>query len=186
MVAFELTLAAIIVALLLVACWTDARARIIPDWVNIAIALLALPMWWVTQATLAGVAIQIGIAALVFLVFLMAFRIGQMGGGDVKMITALALALPPLDFLDAFVGMAMAGGILTSIQLVRHKLRADDRKFENPYGISIAIGAIVAIGGRYGYLPETAIIQLLTAGAIVCCLGVLIFSVSRRILSRAA
>jgi prepilin peptidase CpaA len=186
MVIFELTLAALVVALLCVASVTDARSRIIPDWVNIAIALLALPMWWVTQLTLwPGVALQLAIAAVVFVVFLGAFRIGQMGGGDVKLLTALALFLPPLDFLDAFVGTAMVGGVLTSIQLVRHTLRNDGKRFENPYGISIAIGAIIAIGGRYGYLPETRILSIVTPAAIICCVAAVTFRMSRRFLSRA-
>ena len=185
MVIFELTLAGLVALLLLTASFTDARERIIPDWVNIAIALLALPLWWVTQLSLwPGVVIQFGIAAAVFAVFLAAFHIGQMGGGDVKLLTALALFLPPLDFLDAFVGTAMAGGILTSIQLVRHTLRADGSKFENPYGISIAIGALIALGGRYGYLPETDILRVLTPTAIVCCIAALVFRFSHSRLSR--
>ncbi len=187
MVIFELILAALVALLLLVASFTDARERIIPDWVNIAIALLALPLWWVTQLSLwPGVVFQLGIASMVFGIFAIAFHLGQMGGGDVKLLTALALFLPPLDFLDAFIGTAMAGGILTSIQLVRHTLRGDERKFENPYGISIAIGALIALGGRYGYLPETDILRVLTPTAIVCCLTALVFKFSRRQLSRGA
>ena len=181
MVTLELTLAALVVLLLLVASYTDARSRIIPDWVNISIALIAVSFWYASQLTLwPGVALQLGIATAVLLVFMIAFHAGQMGGGDVKLLTALALLLPPLDFLDAFIGTAMAGGILTSVQLVRHTLRADGQKFENPYGISIAIGAIIALGGRYGYLPETAILQVLTPTAIVCCIAALAFRWSRR------
>jgi prepilin peptidase CpaA len=180
MVAFELTLAALVVALLLVASVTDAHSRIIPDWVNLAIALLALPFWWVTHLTFwPGIVLQLAIAAGVFTIFFGAFWIGQMGGGDVKLLTALALLLPPLDFLDAFVGTAMVGGILTSVQLVRHTVRADGRAFENPYGISISIGAIIALGGRYGYLPESALLQVLTPAAIICCVAALAFRLSR-------
>lgn len=180
MVGFELTLAALVVVLLLVASATDAHSRIIPDWVNISIALLALPFWWVTQLSFwPGIALQVAIAAGVFVVFFGAFSIGQMGGGDVKLLTALALLLPPLDFLDAFVGTAMVGGILTSIQLIRHTIRTDGRPFENPYGISISIGAIIALGGRYGYVPETALLQVLTPTAIICCVAALTFRLSR-------
>jgi len=181
MVSFELILAAILVGLLLVASATDARSRIIPDWVNISIAALAIPFWWTTHLTLwPGMAIQLAVAASLFTILLLAFNLGQMGGGDVKLLTALALFLPPLDFLDAFVGTALVGGILTSVQLVRHTLAAEERPFENPYGISISIGALIALGGRYGLLPEAKIMSILMPIAIFCCVGVLIFRLSRR------
>lgn len=180
MVSFELVLAAILVGLLLVASATDARSRIIPDWVNLSIVVLALPFWWATGLTLwPGLVLQLAIAAGIFAVLLGAFHLGQMGGGDVKLLTALALFLPPLDFLDTFIGTAMIGGILTSIHLVRHTVRADGQAFENPYGISISIGALIALGGRYGILPEAAILGVLTPVAITCCVAALIFRLSR-------
>ncbi len=181
MVSFEMTLAGILVGLLLVASVTDARSRIIPDWVNISIAAIAIPFWWTTHLSFwPGLAVQLAVAASVFVLMLGAFNLGQMGGGDVKLLTALALFLPPLDFVDAFIGTAMVGGILTSIQLIRHTLTAEERPFENPYGISISIGALIALGGRYDLLPETKIMSVLMPLAIVCCLAALIFRLSRR------
>lgn len=181
MVSFEIVLAAILVGLLAVASATDARSRIIPDWVNVSIVALAIPFWWTTGLTLwPGLALQLGVAASVFAVLLGAFNLGQMGGGDVKLLTALALFLPPIDFLDAFVATAMVGGILTSIQLVRHIVRSDRQVFENPYGISISIGALIALGGRYGLLPEAKILSVLTPIAIICCVAAFVFRLSRR------
>ncbi len=181
MVSFELALAAVLVGLLVVASASDARSRIIPDWVNISIAALAIPFWWTTQLTLwPGLVAQVAIAVIVFAAMLGAFSLGQMGGGDVKLLTALALFLPPPDFLDAFVGTAMIGGILTSIQLVRHTMRTGEHPFENPYGVSISLGALVALGGRYAILPEAKILSLLTPVAIICCLAALTFRLFRR------
>ena len=80
--------------LLLAACWTDLRTREIPNGLNFAIALLAIPFWWATAlAFWPDVALQIGVAALVFAIFAGAFAMGMMGGGDVKLIGALALWL---------------------------------------------------------------------------------------------
>ena len=56
---------------------------------------LAIPFWWAIGLPLwPDVAIQVGVAALVFGLFAIAFAMGAMGGGDVKLIGALALWLP--------------------------------------------------------------------------------------------
>ncbi len=81
--------------LLVVACWYDLRSRTIPNGLNIAIALLAIPFWWSLGLALwPDAAIQLGVAVLVFGLFAIAFAFGAMGGGDVKLIGALALWLP--------------------------------------------------------------------------------------------
>ena len=117
-------LVAILAAMLLVAATGDLRARIIPNWLNAAIALLAIPFWWLSGLPLwPEVVAQIAIAAGVFAVFAIAFRIGAMGGGDVKMVAALALWLPPLAVLKLLVIMSLAGGVLTVAMLVRQEER---------------------------------------------------------------
>ena len=81
--------------MLLVACWYDLRTRTIPNGLNLAIALLAIPFWWSIGLPLwPDVAIQIGVACAVFAVFAGAFALGAMGGGDVKLVAAIALWLP--------------------------------------------------------------------------------------------
>ena len=87
------TLLLVALALLLVSAGIqDARTREIANWKNAAIALLAPLWWWANGLALwPDVAMQAGVAALVFAFFLGAFALGQMGGGDVKMIGALAL-----------------------------------------------------------------------------------------------
>jgi len=132
-------LVAILAAMLLVAATGDLRARIIPNWLNAAIALLAIPFWWLSGLSLwPEVVAQIAIAAGVFAVFAIAFRIGAMGGGDVKMVAALALWLPPLAVLKLLVIMSLAGGVLTVAMLVRHRLAKAGGRLEIPYGVAIA------------------------------------------------
>ena len=81
-------------------CWSPragatCKSRTIPNWLNLAIALLAIPFWWSIGLPLwPDIALQIGVAALVFGLFAIAFALGAMGGGDVKLIGALALWLP--------------------------------------------------------------------------------------------
>ena len=147
---FEFLLAALVALLLIVAAVIDARTRIIPNWLNASIALLAVPYWWATHLGFwPDVAIQLGMALIAFAAFAGMFALGQMGGGDVKLIGALALFLKPLVFLKMLMIMAISGGVLTLIMLILHKRRGDDGPFENPYGIAIAFGGLVVISERY-------------------------------------
>ena len=143
-------LAGLVALLLVVAAVIDGRTRIIPDSLNLAIALLAIPYWYATHlAFWPDIALQVGLAALAFLIFLGVFAIGQMGGGNVKLITALALFLAPFDFMRTLFVMAIAGGVLTVVMVVRHRMKADGSPFENPYGIAIAFGGLVTLSERY-------------------------------------
>ncbi|MFZ3484046.1 A24 family peptidase [Sphingomonas sp. 3-13AW] len=135
-----------LVALLLSAGVEDVRTREIANWKNAAIALLA-PLWWVASGLTLwpGVAIQIAVAMLVFGLFVLAFSMGQMGGGDVKMIGALALWLPPSTLLWMLVLMSLLGGALTLLMLAEKALRRRKQLPEIPYGVAIALAALVVI-----------------------------------------
>ena len=155
MVNLQFALAATVVVLLVIAAVIDGRTRIIPNRLNLAIALLAIPYWYACGLSLwPDVALQFGIATLAFAILLGVFWLGQMGGGDVKLIVALALFLAPLDFARMIFVMAISGGVLTLVMVIRHKMTRPDGPFENPYGIAIAIGGIVALSERYlNHLP---------------------------------
>ena len=144
-------LVAVLAAMLIVAMYGDLRQRIIPNWLNAIIALLAIPYWWLSGLSLTDVGIQVGIAAGVFALFALAFRLGMMGGGDVKLVTALALWLPYPALVKLMVIMSLAGGVLTIAMIVRHRLRKAQEKPEVPYGVAIAIGGFWLIGERFLY-----------------------------------
>src|SRR4028119_530374 len=113
---------ALLAAALLLAAIGDWRSRTIPNWLNGAIALLAIPFWWATGLSLwPDVALQLGVALTVLFVFFLAFQMGQMGGGDVRMLFALALWLPPMAVVQLIVIMAIAGGVLTVAMLIPHR-----------------------------------------------------------------
>ncbi len=87
---FADALIAILAAMLIVAATGDLRTRTIPNWLNGAIALGAIPFWLVSGLSVwPDMAIQIGVALAVFALFALAFQLGAMGGGDVKMVAAL-------------------------------------------------------------------------------------------------
>jgi prepilin peptidase CpaA len=101
---------------LLAAVVTDLRSRTIGNWLNAGIALAAPLFWWASELALwPGVAIQLGIAALTFAICCPFFAMRQMGGGDVKLLTALALWIPPAAFLDLLVIMVLVGWVLTLV-----------------------------------------------------------------------
>lgn len=146
--AIQLILLAALAALLLYAAWGDLRTRTIANRLNLAIALGA-PLWWLAQGLpwWPGAAIQVGIALLVFAVFAGCFALGMMGGGDVKLLAALALWLPPVPMMRMLVVMALAGGVLTLACIALHRARKAQGQPEIPYGVAIAFAALCALGG---------------------------------------
>jgi len=135
-----------LVLILLSAGIEDARTREIANWKNAAIALMAPAWWWVLGYGWADVAWQVGIAVGVFALFVGAFHFGWMGGGDVKMIGALALWLPGQTLLFMLMVMSIIGGVLTLIMMFDHWRRKAPGAVETPYGVAIAMASMVALG----------------------------------------
>lgn len=99
---------------LLVAAFTDIKRRQIDNWLNAVIALGAPAFWWASGLSLwPGVGIQFGLALATFILTAGLFAMRMMGGGDVKLLTALALWVLPADFLFLVIVMALLGGVLT-------------------------------------------------------------------------
>jgi len=142
----SLILLAVLGLLLVSAGIEDARKREIANWKNAAIALLAVP-WWIANglSLWPDIVIQIGIALAVFALFAAAFHFGMMGGGDVKMIGALALWFPFQPLVTMLIIMSLAGGAITLLMLIDKWLRRQTAQPEVPYGIAIAIAALLTI-----------------------------------------
>lgn len=107
---FTYALLAALATALLVASFTDLKRRQIDNWLNLAVALGAPLFWLSTGLDWTGVAFQIGLAAATFAVACLLFALRQMGGGDVKLLTALALWFVPDAFLLLVIMMAVVGG----------------------------------------------------------------------------
>jgi prepilin peptidase CpaA len=135
----------ILAVMLLVAAVGDIRARIIPNRLNIAIALLAPVWWWATGEKSGAMLLHLAFAGGALALFGALFSIGMMGGGDVKLITALALWLPPVGMLQMLVWMALGGGILTVIMLIIHGLRRTPGRPEVPYGVAIVAATFLVM-----------------------------------------
>ena len=143
---FTHLLIAALAGALALAAFTDLRSRIIENWLNAGIALAAPLFWWASGYALwPDVPIQIALALLVFALFGGMFAMGGMGGGDVKLIGALALWLPLQPLVLMLVVMAMAGGVLTIVMATAHKIRKSNNILEIPYGVAIAIATLIVI-----------------------------------------
>jgi prepilin peptidase CpaA len=148
--------------LLVVAAVIDIKTFTISNGLNAAVALLAPLYWWSIGLPLwPDAAIQVAVAAAVFVVLAATFYMGMMGGGDVKLAAALALWFTPFVTLKFLVIMSLAGGLLTLAVLLLHKKRgkppiegdapapASAARPEVPYGVAIAIGALWILAQRF-------------------------------------
>mgnify|MGYP000057695242 CR=1 FL=1 len=138
---------------------SDLRTRRIPNWLNLSLFLSFFPV-----ALLAGMPLEmIGWSLVAFAVTLAAgfalFAFNVIGGGDAKMIPAVAVWIgwgePLVAFLyyTALIGGLMAVGVLlwrvislevgvwTSGSALK---RIFNREMNFPYGVPIAAGALAA------------------------------------------
>lgn len=142
----RVALALLLGATLLAAGIEDARFRNIANGKTLLIAVAAPLWWWANGASLwPGAAMQIGIALVTFALFAGLFHIGAMGGGDVKLIAALSLWLPPGVFVGMLVAMSLAGGAVTLAMLAERRLRRSEGAVEVPYGVAIAAAGLLAL-----------------------------------------
>lgn len=134
---------------LLTAAFTDLRRRQIDNWLNAAIALAAPAFWWASGLALwPGVAFQLGLGLAAFVVLAGLFALRVMGGGDVKLLAALALWVRPDHFLWLVVVMSLLGGVLTIIFGAWHVARRQSGRIAIPYGVAICAAALLTVYGK--------------------------------------
>jgi prepilin peptidase CpaA len=152
-------LLALVLVLLAMAAWRDIATRTIPD--TVSLLLVIAGVLWRTLNGVAAVWSSSGMALLLFMLLLAAHARGMLGGGDVKLMTAIAVGLSPFDCLRFIIATAIAGGVLAITYLVisyqlRGRNRAAHSSFLNrvaaieswrirrraslPYGVAIAAG----------------------------------------------
>ena len=141
---------------LIVAAISDIRHRIIANWLNAAIALGAPVFWWASGMSFwPDIVSQLALALVVFAVFAGMFAIGMLGGGDVKLLTALALWLTPLAFLDMLLVMAVMGGLIAVGFVIRRVVFKPKEPGRLPYGVAITVGGLWVLAMTH--LPASTI-----------------------------
>jgi len=139
-------LTVILAGLLVTAAVTDLRSRIISNKLNLAVALLA-PLFWFSMHwdPWPTMAIQVAQAVVVFAVFTAMFALGMMGGGDVKLLAAVALWPSFGDLVILIVLMSVIGGVVTLVTAIHHRMTKRLGRPEIPYGVAISIAAFWVI-----------------------------------------
>lgn len=145
-------------------CWKDLSVRQIPNWLCAMIGLIGFIVQ--TSMGFAALGISVGIALLLFAVLVPVHAIGGLGGGDVKLIAAVAVGFQPIATYRMVVATILAGGVIAVVHLTLRLLpppkycRAGAAVFQRvwtverwrvkrhgsvPYGIAIALGAFWAL-----------------------------------------
>jgi prepilin peptidase CpaA len=151
--------------LLVLAAWRDVASRLIPNRICIVLALISIS----SRLLIAGptaMACSLAIAAGMFLMLLLLHNFQILGGGDVKLLVALALGLPLIGVMSLFIVTALAGGVLCMVHLMMRCLplprlaKTGSSVFRRvyvaerwriirhaplPYGVAIACGGTWAI-----------------------------------------
>lgn len=141
---------ACVLALTGFAAASDIRTRIIPNRIPAAIVALFLP------AALAGVMPSwpghLAVFAIAFAVCFALFAGKLMGGGDAKLIPAVALWVGPEGMPLFLIAMTLFGGLLALVLMVRARLRAPvegtaapENRPTLPYGVAIAAGGLAVL-----------------------------------------
>ena len=151
--------------LLVAAALHDVAARTIPNWVSLALCGLGVLLRLVDHNLLAGLSLGL----VVFAVATLCWKRGWMGGGDVKLLSAAAIFVPPLHVGDMLIAVTLAGGVVGLIylfgrsvlsrivrpatarprQLLARILRVERRRLCRggplPYASAIAAGTLMVI-----------------------------------------
>ncbi len=103
-------------ALLLAAACHDVVSRTIPDMISILLAVVA-GLGRLLEGPVV-LAISAAAALLLLALLLIAHSYAVIGGGDVKLMAALAIGLSPLDSCRFVIATAIAGGLLAVVYLL--------------------------------------------------------------------
>ncbi|NCP10529.1 MAG: peptidase [Sphingomonadales bacterium] len=148
--AIATALVGLLALLLVAAAVSDWRTRSISNALNGAIALLAIPFWLaIGLDPWPQMAFQVAVAVACFALFAVFFAFGAMGGGDVKLIAALALWMPLGLLLNVLLVMAVLGGVLSLAMWAGQRWGGRSIGIGIPYGLAIAAAGIWGLHQQY-------------------------------------
>src|SRR5215475_6392778 len=151
------------ILLLLYVATIDVATRLIRNEICLALALLGIASQLASPMQVAESLIS---AAILFVLLLVIYTRGWIGGGDVKLLVALAIGLPLAGVVQLMTITALAGGVLALVHLMMRHLPYPKlapagsslvrrvyaverwrhlRHAPLPYGVAIASGGIWTI-----------------------------------------
>jgi len=151
------------IVLLLYVATIDIATRLIRNEICLALALLGIAVQLASPMQIAQSLIA---AAILLLLLLVIYQRGWIGGGDVKLLVALAVGLPLTGVIELLTMTALAGGVLALVHVIMRLLPYPKlapagsslvrrvyaierwrhlRRAPLPYGVAIACGGIWTI-----------------------------------------
>jgi prepilin peptidase CpaA len=151
-----------IAALLIVAALHDTATRTVPNWISFAILCCGVALRLADGGLITGLILTFA----VFLTSTLVWWFGLFGGGDVKLLSAATLAIPPEAVAPYILLVALAGGALALTYLALQRLvprpapgfrsgflarvlKAEawrlHRRAPLPYAAAIAVGGIISL-----------------------------------------
>ena len=146
---------------------SDVRSLEIPNWTSIGIAAMFLPAALLGGIDLASIAVHYGIGAALLAVGMVLFIQGIVGGGDVKLLAAIAVWIG-WDNLGLYLLLvALIGGALALVVVVIRRLSKISSRLDSvpwlkrgptttqvaPYGVAIGLAAILLFS-RLAVVPR--------------------------------
>jgi prepilin peptidase CpaA len=107
------------ILLLLYVATIDVATRLIRNEICLALALLGIASQLASPMQVAQSLIA---ATILLLLLLVIYTRGWMGGGDVKLLIALAIGLPLTGVIQLLTVTALAGGVLALVHLMMRQL----------------------------------------------------------------
>ena len=149
---------------LLFAALHDFAVRTVPNAYSVVLFAVGIALR-LLLGNLHGLEWGMGASAIVFVLTVTFWALGWMGGGDVKLLTAAAIFVPPLLVPMLIAATALAGGVLAlmfvigrrvasrptaprPMQMVPRILRCEQWRLHRggplPYAAAIAVGGVIA------------------------------------------
>lgn len=152
---FPLLLTIVFAAPLLVACYTDYTEMKIPNWVSLAMIagfFLTLPITW---TGLSGLGDHLLLFFIFFALGFATFAFGWLGGGDAKLMAAIALWLDTGVIMDFVLFTALTGAALGLFIMISRRFmpvsimtapvvsKLYQGGKDMPYALALAAGALL-------------------------------------------